>query len=41
MVEGLQKKGVVSVYGRYSFISDKGFSRWQSSILEFCKDIIV
>ena len=40
MVEGLQKKGVVSVYGRYSFISEKGFSRWQLSILEFCKDVI-
>jgi len=40
MVEGLQKKGIVSVYGRYSFISEKGFSRWQLSILETCKDLI-
>jgi len=40
MVDGLQKKGIVSVYGRYSFISEKGFSRWQLSILEICKDLI-
>lgn len=40
MVEGLQTKGIVSVYGRYSFISEKGFSRWQLSILEICKDLI-
>ena len=40
MIEGLKIEGVVSVYGRYSFISEKGFARWQLSILEFCKDLI-
>lgn len=40
MMEGLQTPGVVSVYGRYSFISEKGFARWQLSILELCKDMI-
>ena len=40
MVKGLQTEGVVSVYGRYSFISEKGFARWQLTILEIFKDII-
>lgn len=40
MVRRLQKKGVVSVYGRYSFISEKGFARWKLSILEIGKDLI-
>ena len=40
MVKGLQTEGVVSVYGRYSFISEKGFARWQLTILEICKDMI-
>jgi glycosyltransferase involved in cell wall biosynthesis len=40
MVKGLQTPGVVSVYGRYSFISEKGFARWQLTILEVFKDII-
>lgn len=40
MVNALQTPGVVSVYGRYSFISEKGFARWQLSILEIFKDIM-
>jgi glycosyltransferase involved in cell wall biosynthesis len=40
MIAGLQTPGVVSVYGRYSFISDKGFARWKLSILELFKDLI-
>jgi glycosyltransferase involved in cell wall biosynthesis len=41
MLEGLQTKGIVSVYGRYSFVSEKGFARWQLIILETFKDLIV
>jgi len=41
MVKGLEYEGVVSVYGRYSFISERGFPRWKLSILEILKDIIV
>lgn len=40
MIAGLQTNGVVSVYGRYSFISEKGFARWKLSILELFKDMI-
>jgi glycosyltransferase involved in cell wall biosynthesis len=40
MVSELEKPGVVSVYGRYSFISEKGFARWQLTVLEILKDII-
>ncbi len=40
MLRVLQKPGVVSVYGRYSFISEAGFARWQLSVLEICKDLI-
>ena len=40
MVQGLQKKGIVSVYGRYSFISEKGFARWKLFALETFKDLI-
>ena len=40
LVKELQKPGVVSVYGRYSFISEKGYARWQLSILETFKDIM-
>lgn len=40
IIKVLDKPGVVSVYGRYSFISEKGFARWQLSILEILKDII-
>jgi glycosyltransferase involved in cell wall biosynthesis len=38
MVKALEIPGVVSVYGRYSFISEPGFPRWQLSILESMKD---
>jgi len=38
LVNTLKKPGVVSVYGRYSFISEPGFPRWQLSILEKLKD---
>jgi glycosyltransferase involved in cell wall biosynthesis len=41
MVEGLQMDGVVSVYGRYSFISEEGFPRWKLTILEKFKDAMV
>ncbi|MFT3980382.1 MAG: glycosyltransferase family 2 protein [Ferruginibacter sp.] len=40
MTTALEKDGVVSVYGRYSFISEKGFARWQLTILEIFKDLI-
>lgn len=40
MLAVLQKPGVVSVYGRYSFISEPGFERWQLSFLELCKDLV-
>lgn len=40
MVDVLVKPGVVAVYGRYSFISEPGFPRWQLSILETFKDVI-
>ncbi|HRD57521.1 MAG TPA: glycosyltransferase family 2 protein [Ferruginibacter sp.] len=40
MTTQLQTPGTASVYGRYSFISEKGFSRWQLSILEIFKDLI-
>jgi glycosyltransferase involved in cell wall biosynthesis len=40
LMNALQKPGVVSVYGRYSFIEEKGFPRWQLSILETLKDAI-
>lgn len=40
MVNGLKIVNVVSVYGRYSFISEPGYARWQLSILETFKDLI-
>lgn len=40
MMKVLQQKGVVCVYGRYSFISEPGFPRWQLAIMERMKDII-
>ncbi len=40
MVTVLEQSGVVAVYGRYSFISEPGFPRWQLSILESFKDVI-
>jgi glycosyltransferase involved in cell wall biosynthesis len=38
LAAGLRKPGVVSVYGRYSFISEPGFPRWKLFILEKLKD---
>ncbi|MEX8546003.1 MAG: glycosyltransferase family 2 protein [Mucilaginibacter sp.] len=40
MVKVLAQKDVVCVYGRYSFISEPGFSRWKLSLLESMKDVI-
>lgn len=40
MLEELKKDNVVCVYGRYSFISEKGYSRWKLFILETLKDFI-
>lgn len=40
LLNGLQEKDVVSVYGRYSFIAEKGYPRWQLSLLEWMKDFI-
>jgi len=40
LLKTLQKPGVVSVYGRYSFISEPGYARWKLSLLEFMKDAI-
>jgi len=40
MMKVLQKPGVVCVYGRYSFISGAGFSRWQLALLEKLKDVM-
>lgn len=40
MMARLQQPGVVCVYGRYSFISEKGYRRWQLWLLELFKDMI-
>jgi glycosyltransferase involved in cell wall biosynthesis len=40
MMKVLTQPGVVCVYGRYSFISEEGYSRWQLSVLETAKDLI-
>ena len=40
MMKILTKKDVVCVYGRYSFIEDKQFSRFELSLLELMKDAI-
>lgn len=40
MMKVLQQPGVVCVYGRYSFISEPGFPRWQLGIMERMKDVI-
>ena len=40
MTTALLTDGTISVYGRYSFISEKGFVRWQLTILEIFKDLI-
>lgn len=40
MMKVLQKPGVACVYGRYSFIPEPGYPRWQLSTLEKMKDVI-
>jgi len=40
MIRVLQKPGVVCVFGRYSFISEPGFPRWQLVLLEKLKDVM-
>lgn len=40
MVGLLQKKDVVCVYGRYSFIPESGFPRWKLAIYEGLKDLV-
>lgn len=40
MTTELSKPDVVCVYGRYSFISEPGYPRWQLSIFETMKDIV-
>lgn len=40
LLNSLKQPGIVSVYGRYSFISEPGFPRWQLFILESMKDSI-
>ncbi len=40
MMKVLQQPGVVCVYGRYSFLAEKGFPRWKLFTLEKLKDII-
>jgi glycosyltransferase involved in cell wall biosynthesis len=40
MVNELEQPGVACVYGRYSFIAEEGFPRWQLFIHEKLKDFI-
>lgn len=40
MFSKLKKDNVACVYGRYSFISEKGYPRWKLFLLEFLKDTI-
>ncbi len=40
MMTELQKPGTVCVYGRYSFIGEPGFPRWQLAVFEKMKDAI-
>ncbi|PRY52358.1 glycosyl transferase family 2 [Arcticibacter pallidicorallinus] len=40
MMKVLQQPGVVCVYGRYSFLPEKGYPRWQLFMLEKMKDVI-
>jgi len=40
MIKKLSVPGTVCVYGRYSFISEKGYPRWMLAILEKMKDIV-
>lgn len=40
MMAVLNRKGVVCVYGRYSFIPERGYPRWKLFLLERMKDVI-
>ncbi|RYD59186.1 MAG: glycosyltransferase family 2 protein [Sphingobacteriales bacterium] len=40
MIDSLQQEGVVCVYGRYSFIAEPGFPRWQLFVWEKLKDMM-
>lgn len=40
MVELLEQREVVAVYGRYSFIPEEGYPRWKLYLYEGLKDII-
>ena len=40
MIDTLQKPETVCIYGRYSFISEKGFPRWKLASFEKLKDVI-
>src|SRR5690606_8400697 len=40
MMQKLRSPGVVCVYGRYSFIDEKGYPRWKLLILEKLKDLV-
>jgi glycosyltransferase involved in cell wall biosynthesis len=40
MVSALEKPGVACVYGRYSFIAENGYPRWQLFIHEKMKDMV-
>jgi len=40
MMDALQEKGVVCVYGRYAFISEPGYPRWKLFFLEQMKNMI-
>ncbi|WP_407430984.1 glycosyltransferase family 2 protein [Arcticibacter sp.] len=40
MMKVLQQPGVACVYGRYSFLPEEGYPRWQLYMLEKMKDII-
>jgi glycosyltransferase involved in cell wall biosynthesis len=40
MVDALEQPNVACVYGRYSFIAEEGYPRWQLYIYEKMKDII-
>lgn len=40
MMKVLQQPGVACVYGRYSFLPEKGYPRWQLFMLERMKDVI-
>lgn len=40
MIFALEKSGIVLVYGRYAFISEPGFPRWQLAIHESLRNVI-